>query len=159
MFIRTGSNKASVGFEIPDDPAECWPWRGGLDSAGYSQGWNPDLRRVDKMHRAVWTWFHGRPPARGKGYELDHTCRNRACVNPDHLELVTVAENRARRQVEHLRRPIPHGTTTGYTRGCRCRRCRQAWGDYWRERRYLKRCARAVADDAAERQQRRAAVI
>ena len=44
-------------------------------------------------HRRRWTNEHGPVP---KGMDLDHLCRNRWCVNVDHLELVTRKENLAR---------------------------------------------------------------
>jgi len=44
-------------------------------------------------HRVAWEAVHGPIP---KGMEIDHLCRNRACCNPAHLELVTHRENVAR---------------------------------------------------------------
>ena len=41
-------------------------------------------------HRFTWELLRGPIP---KGLELDHLCRNHACVNPDHLEVVTHQEN------------------------------------------------------------------
>jgi hypothetical protein len=144
-FIRTGSRKAAVGFTIPADPVACWTWQGSVDSSGYGQGWNTALRRVDKAHRAIWTLLHGVAPPRGSGMEIDHACGVRRCVNPDHLKLVTIAANRATRNMSNCRRAITHGTISGYGRKCRCEACRRAWTVYLRERRYAKRCREALA--------------
>lgn len=46
-----------------------------------------------RAHRVVYESLVGPIPA---GLELDHTCRVRRCVNPDHLEPVTHAENQRR---------------------------------------------------------------
>ena len=72
---------------IPDEN-DCWPWEGTIDPAGYGRG---SFGGVTAMaHRAVYLLIKGDIP---QGFDLDHLCRNRRCVNPDHLEPVTHHEN------------------------------------------------------------------
>lgn len=71
----------------------CWEWRGAL-SKGYGS-----LRvdgRVEYAHRYLWQLINGPVP---EGLELDHICRNPACVRPTHLEAVTHHENLRRGMV------------------------------------------------------------
>src|SRR5574343_1677663 len=94
--------------------AGCWEWTMGTDSSGYGvmavklvdgpgrYGW-----RASRVHRIVWTATHGPIP---DGMVIDHTCCNRLCCNPAHLQVVTQAEN-VRLQAE--RSPAPDT----------CRRC------------------------------------
>lgn len=65
-------------------PNGCWEWQGTRNPCGYG------CFRVDgrntKVHR--WAYEHYRGPIQA-GMQIDHLCRNRACANPDHLEVVT----------------------------------------------------------------------
>lgn len=66
----------------------CWLWRGSINSDGY--GSFKIKGRTVKAHGYPWEKKNGQVP---RGLELDHLCRNRACVRPDHLEPVTHAVN------------------------------------------------------------------
>jgi hypothetical protein len=69
----------------------CWIWLGHVTRNGYGQA--SIGQRQPVAHRAVYEWLRGPIPA---GLDLDHKCRVRCCVNPDHLEPVTRLENLAR---------------------------------------------------------------
>lgn len=73
---------------IPIDAHGCWIWRAARNAQGYGVCWNG--RSTQLAHRWVYEQIVGPIP---DGLELDHLCRVRACVNPDHLEPVTHAEN------------------------------------------------------------------
>src|SRR5690554_3794044 len=71
-----------------DEETGCMEWTGYVMDNGYGQvGFRG---RLWVAHRAFWV-FMGNPDP-GKN-DLDHLCRNRKCVNPDHLEIVTRSEN------------------------------------------------------------------
>lgn len=47
------------------------------------------------VHRVMWTNINGIIPHKK---QIDHKCKNRLCVNPNHLELVTHKQNQKRRR-------------------------------------------------------------
>lgn len=65
----------------------CWQWLGSLDQNSYGQFTDNGTTRA---HR--WSYVHWRGPI-PDGFTLDHLCRNKACVNPHHVEAVTRSEN------------------------------------------------------------------
>jgi len=90
----------------------CWEWQLYKDSKGYGV-----IKRKGKnyqAHRHIYELHCGQIP---EGMQLDHKCRNTSCVNPDHLEPVTGAENTRRglnaklnkEQVSEIKRRIANG--------------------------------------------------
>jgi hypothetical protein len=70
----------------------CWLWAGHETADGYGKfSWNRGYQVITRhVHRVAYELFVGPIP---KGLTIDHLCRNKLCVNPDHLEAVTNREN------------------------------------------------------------------
>lgn len=66
----------------------CWLWTRSRNKDGY--GWASLNDKTYEAHRLVYKLLRGDPPA---GKVLDHLCRVRHCVNPEHLEPVTNLQN------------------------------------------------------------------
>ena len=80
---------------------DCWLWTGVIEHHGYGRA---QLRGVLwYAHRLVWTALMGAIP---EGHDIDHLCRVRACVNPDHLEVVTRRVNINRGRTGYNRKEI-----------------------------------------------------
>ena len=66
----------------------CWLWTGAVTGTpAYGRAY---LNGPMPAHRAIWTVLVGPVP---RGMVLDHLCREKLCVNPMHLEVVTQKEN------------------------------------------------------------------
>jgi hypothetical protein len=80
------SDKLLSCIQIEDNG--CWTWMRYRSKAGYG------YLRVDGngvlAHRLSYSVFREPIP---EGMTIDHLCRNRGCINPDHLEAVTIGEN------------------------------------------------------------------
>ncbi|NTJ63809.1 HNH endonuclease [Agrobacterium rhizogenes] len=95
---RRDQIRARIMERVCIDPnTGCWRWMG---STSGDKGRGKDYPRMSlsgqtvAVHIVMFTNEHGYVPGRK---QLDHTCRNRRCVNPAHLEIVTHKENQRRR--------------------------------------------------------------
>lgn len=116
---------------------ECWIWIGQLSSAGY-----PRLRRShnngEYIHRLV--------AGAEAGMHVHHICGTPACVNPDHLQVLTIEEHNRLHGEEHAACPRGHPYTEENVYitpagGKQCRTCKRVNNGKATERR---RNARAI---------------
>ncbi len=103
-WLLSKSSVEDAGFTTP-----CWMWQGHVNPKGYARQHIPlrfgSTKKQYRIHRQAYIRLV-RPIA--SDLVIDHLCRNRACVNPAHLEHVTVAENNARSADARIMPPQTH---------------------------------------------------
>jgi hypothetical protein len=87
-----------IRYEI-DRETGCWEWRG-QRTRGYGRCKVSDgTGRTVQAHRVFYEHHVGAIP---EGHDIHHRCGNRGCVNPEHLEPLTRAQNTRRKPNAHL---------------------------------------------------------
>jgi HNH endonuclease len=132
---------ANVYFDgkyVVDAQSGCWIWKSKPDQNGYGRyRFDSKLLRANvAAHRVSYLLHIGNIP---EGLVIDHVCRVRNCVNPEHLEVVSQKENVRRSNVFRRRQRLSKGDRCreGHTfegqnvmarpsGGRRCRKCHNA---------------------------------
>lgn len=123
---------ANIEAKIAERPTLCWEWTGAHNASGY--GIACLNGRTWQAHRLLYMLVVGHLPTMA----LDHLCRNRLCVNPEHLEPVSNAENTRRSPLVGARNrgkthcPRGHEYTPDNTMVCVSRKCRSCAREFVR---------------------------
>jgi hypothetical protein len=159
IFPLTATELRRLFLRIDDSKGDCWLWTGSVGG-----GYGRVLLRgtLWQAHRVVYELLVGPVPP---GCVLHHTCGNKRCCNPAHLEVVTQAENVARDWAMRERRPrrlknycvkgheftqentlwfSNHGKQTRV-----CRVCHEAAARRKNEKRRLRRAAHRASGDGS----------
>lgn len=149
----TSSRWEKLAARFRYHPSGCWIWRGCKNPAGYgvfsahSRRGGPKQTGTALAHRLVYEELIGKIPT---PLCIDHLCRTTDCVNPYHMEPVTLGENvrrgisweRNRAQRTHC---IRGHDLLVVGRGNFCRECDNARHQKWRAKKAANAAAAGVA--------------
>ncbi len=140
-FVSTMSDLQRFCLKISYCPGprttSCWIWTGAMNPDGYGQFYYNGRGRG--AHRAAYQLFRGSIP---KPFVCDHLCRNPRCVNPFHIEIVTVKENTNKGAVAaRTKTACPQGHPYDERNTCYCR-----------SKRHCRECGRIRSIDKRRRQ-------
>ncbi len=90
-LLRWKGDYVSRFWEKVERTTSCWNWTGAKNVEGYGLAWFNS--KLCSAHRISFLLSGNTIPV---GMNLDHLCRNRGCVNPEHLEPVTQRVNTLR---------------------------------------------------------------
>lgn len=130
LFPMSPMAEARFLAKVVKMPVGCWVWTAVKNKAGYGMFKYDKLRSA---HRVSYMHFVGPIP---EGMVIDHLCRNRSCVNPEHLEAVTATTNwergfgpalinREKTHCKHGHEFTPENTIPNSSGGRQCRTCSQ----------------------------------
>ncbi len=119
---------------VVNPESACWIWSDVIDQDGYGIIQHTEKNRVLHLraHRLSYEKFKGKIP---EGLVIDHLCRTRCCVNPNHLEVVTISENTKRggRSLKtHCPKGHPYDGDNLYLASVNHRQCRECRRQYWK---------------------------
>ncbi len=92
--IDTSQYNAQEIFGNTEVIDSCWKWMGSM----YKSGYGKIGKRGYPVHRIAYQLVKNEVP---RDMCLDHLCKNRDCINPDHLEVVTLVDNVMRGDSQH----------------------------------------------------------